>query len=97
MRKLTNICISIGLIALPQLASAAPECDKSGEYGRKIYLQKRLGMTLARYRQIEGPAPHPVVDLMERELFAKKLLNEDHAALMANTICNNYFDRLRKR
>ncbi len=90
---LLPIATLIFLIAQPLSAIAASECDKAGSYGRKIYLQKALGMTLERYRQIEGAPPHPVLDIIEKAIFNAKIKNEDHAALVANTICNKYFAR----
>jgi hypothetical protein len=94
-KKMKTILISTILaLSIPVYANAAAaECDKSASYGRKIYLQKRLGMTLKRYREIEGDPPHPVLDNIEKAIFQKNIKSEDHAALIANTVCNKYFVR----
>lgn len=91
--KKVIVAVLVCFALQPASSLAAPECDKAGSYGRKLYLQRMVGMTLERFRKIEGPPPHPVFDIIEKAIFKGKIKSEDHAALVANTLCNKYFER----
>ncbi len=83
-----KIILATILIVISTETYAADPCENSSSFGRRIYLQKELGMTFERYRSIEGEPPLMVLDKIERRIFLKKVSSEDEAAFLSNAICN---------